>query len=210
MKYTKETDQYIIDNYKTLDLVVTAEEIGVSLTALEKHISLLRNLGYDLPKRKRGNKAAVHGTTRLKTIGGVQYKQQKVGDRWLRIQRITPLSPRYKKREPNGSTKVESQKGVDYLKRKVQGKWVMVARLTPYKFTENAAMKKEHKVHVKAPPPPKKEPDRLPDKIVDQSVMKTVRVDKRTEIQVFKYIPDQQAIDEYYAKIERQRLHKHH
>lgn len=50
---------------------------------------------------------------------------------------------------------------------------------------------------------PRPEPKKLAIRHVDETIMKWVRIDKRTLIQVKKEISDQAAIDQYYSKRDR-------
>jgi len=56
----------------------------------------------------------------------------------------------------------------------------------------------------------KPEPKKLPNKVVDESVLKWIRIDKRTMIQVSVDISEEEAIEQYYVRKNKTKEFKDH
>jgi len=94
-----------------------------------------------------------------------------------------------------------NKKGIEYEFTKIGPKQYDRRRLTPYQMPNRANGRGKSRTHSRAPKHrPPKEISRLPNKQIDMSQMKHVRIDSRTTIIVSRSIPDAQAISNYHKK----------
>lgn len=177
--YTEEVNAYIIANAGKLQAKEMAEHIGVSTFAIRAQMGKLRGDGIKVKSGRVGRAIYDEGQTRIrKARNGVQYLQEKRGDKFVTIKRVTPYAPpEAKHRKPS--------------------------------LIKKDRMPTPKKKHIKPAPPPKKEPEKYPTRVIDMTSMKMVRVNCKTEIIVSKTISDEDAIAKWYAKRERQLLHAH-
>lgn len=115
---------------------------------------------------------------------------------------------------PEGHIRTRLQKGIRYREKKVGDKWVQLGRAEGQEHLKRLpAVNKQEPVPAKkiikslkampSPRPPEKKIDRLPDKKIDPSRMKSVKVSKTTYMQVPVEMSDEEAIERWKEKYQR-------
>ncbi len=169
---------YIQTELKEVGYKVAAQVIGTSVGAVRQQLKKWRKQGKEVPTMTRVAKVKEKGT-------------------------------RGRPELPDGSTAIKTCNGTQYQYRKIEGKWIMEHRVDgqPKRVNGPGWPKTREKV-IKEPKvqkqlkQPKKQPIKLPTRIVDSTKLRTIKVDSKTSIQIAYDKDPEEAISKWHQRHE--------